>query len=125
MRRTGSRRLWLPLAAAATAALPLPSAAHAQTASAAAASTMAPAADLYVSKAEPTRNFGASRQLVISRVPARRGYVRFQLDGAPAPNTRAILYLFPLSTSKAGLRLRHASDAPWNEKRITLRRRAR
>jgi hypothetical protein len=113
MRRTCPRRWWLPLAAAATATVPLP-AAHAAT------NAPAPSADLYVSAQAPRHNYGAARQLVVARRPARQAFMRFQLDAPPPAGSRTVLRVYPLTSSKRGLVLRHASDAPWNERRITL-----
>jgi hypothetical protein len=104
---------WRVLLAVAAASAVVPAAAQAAT-------PLTPSADLYVSGKAPTTNFGAARQLVVTRRPASRAFLRFDLGSAPAPDSRVVLYLRPLTGSKSGLRLRHASDAPWNERRITL-----
>src|SRR4051812_20938754 len=79
-----------------------------------------PTADLYVSARHPERNYGGATRLVIARRPASRAFVRFQ-PGVPPRGSRIVLYVYPLRDSAAGLTLRHASDRPWAEGRITLR----
>src|SRR4051794_1038572 len=79
-----------------------------------------PTADLYVSARHPERNYGGATRLVIARRPASRAFVRFQ-PGVPPRGSRIVLYVYPLRDSAAGLTLRHASDRPWAERRITLR----
>jgi phosphatidylinositol-3-phosphatase len=85
------------------------------------AATLFPAADLGVSAAQPTRNFGTATRLVVTRRPAQRAFVRFALGAAPRPGTRIELRLYALLASKTGVILRHASDRPWNERAITYR----
>jgi hypothetical protein len=109
-----ARGWWLPLAAAATVALPIP-AAHAAT------NVAKPAADLYVSAKAPRQNFGSAKQLVVSRRPAQEAFIRFQLDGAPPAGSKLVLRVFSLTASPRGLELRHASDGPWKERGITAR----
>src|ERR1700704_4409653 len=79
------------------------------------AATLFPAADLGVSAAQPTRNFGTATRLVVTRRPSQRAFVRFALGAAPRPGTRIELRLYALLASKTGVILRHASDRPWNE----------
>src|SRR4051794_23575506 len=110
MRLTRSHAGWLTLAATATAVLP--AAAHAAT------NVSRPSADLYVSASAPARNFGAARELVVTRRPARQAFVRFQLDGAPPAGSQLVLRLFSRTSSTRGVELRHASDRPWKERAI-------
>jgi hypothetical protein len=114
MRRLRPRGRWLALAAAASAVLPV-TAAHAAT------TTAKPSADLYVSARAAHHNFGASKQLVISKKPLQQAFIRFQLAGAPPAGSQVVLRLFSLTASKRGILLRHASDRPWNERAITLK----
>src|SRR3954451_1266282 len=102
----------LLLAAAVTVVLPV--------ATASAAAPLTPSADLYVSARAPRHNYGASKHLVVQRTPARQAFIRFQFPGALPAGSRAVLRVYPLSSSKRGLMLRHASDRPWNERAITL-----
>src|SRR3954454_25170305 len=104
-------RRGLLLAAAASVLVP---------AAAQAATPLTPSADFYVSARAPRHNYGASKHLVVQRAPARQGFLRFQLTGAPRARTRAVLRVYPLTSSKRGLLLRHASVRPWNERAITL-----
>src|SRR3954447_18150293 len=100
------------LLAAATSVL-VPAAAHA-------AAPLTPSADLYVSARAPRHNYGASKHLVVQRAPARQAFIRLQPAGGLPAGSRAVLRVYPLSSSKRGLVLRHASDRPWNERAISL-----
>jgi hypothetical protein len=99
----------------------LVTAAAGQAASAPAA-TLAPTDDVYTTSAHAQRNFGAARRLEISRRPANRAFLRFDLTAPPASGFHATLYVYSLSTSSKGLRLRHASDTGWSERSLTARR---
>src|SRR5256714_3397623 len=79
-----------------------------------------PSADFSVSVAQPTRNYGAAERLVVRRRPLARAFVRFALPAALAPGERAVLWIYPLRDSRAGLVLRHASDVPWREHEVTF-----
>jgi len=112
--RTPLRRaLWLALA---LALLLIPARTHAATAPAA---NLAPTDDAYTSSAVAARNFGRARMLVVSRRPAQRAFVRFNLGAPPARGFRATLFVYSLSTSSKGLLLRHASDTGWDERTLT------
>jgi hypothetical protein len=85
------------------------------------AAKLVPAADVAVSAAQPARNFGAARTLAIARLPAERAFVRFALRATPPLGTRFALQLFALADAPSGLVVRHASDRPWDERRVTFR----
>jgi len=89
---------------------------HAATAPAA---TLAPSDDVYTTSVAMQRNFGADRRLVISRKPAQRAFLRFNLGAPPAAGFHAKLFVYSLSDSAKGLRLRHASDTGWDERTLT------
>src|SRR3954454_14321089 len=80
-----------------------------------------PSTDFAVSAAQPQRNFGAQRSLVIARRPAARAFVRFTLTAPRARGERFVLWVYPLRDAPAGLQVRHASDTAWRERAITFR----
>src|SRR5206468_1494574 len=53
------------------------------------------------------------------RRPASRAYLRFTLGSAPAQGFSATLRIYPLTSSKKGLRLRRVTDAGWAERSLT------
>ena len=114
MSRTSVRRALLAAVAFATIA---PSA-HAAT-FAAPQSALTPTDDVFTSAKNMRHNYGSLTRLVLSRKPASRGFLRFDLGAAPGPDFHAVLYLYSFSTSKKGLRMRHASDGGWNERGLT------
>ena len=83
------------------------------------ASTLAPTDDVYTTSAAMQRNFGTARQLVLSRKPAQRAFLRFNLGAPPAAGFHTMLYVYSKSNSAKGLRLRHASDTGWDERSLT------
>src|SRR3954469_6561407 len=87
----------------------------------AAAAPLRAAADAQVSAAQPARTFGTASRMTISRRPARRAFVRFVLGAPPAAGAKGVLSLYPLRSARSGLLVRHASDAPWDERAITQR----
>jgi hypothetical protein len=113
--------LMLALATFLTGVVGLVTAARSQAATAPAA-TLAPTDDVYTTSAHPQRNYGAAKRLDISRRPAQNAFLRFNLTAPPASGLHATLFVYSLSTSRKGLRLRHASDAGWAEKTLTGRR---
>ena len=87
----------------------------------AAAAPLRATADAQVSAAQPARNFGTASRLTISRRPSQRAFVRFALGAPPPAGAKIVLSLYPLRSARSGLLLRHASDAPWDERAITQR----
>ncbi|HEY3020739.1 MAG TPA: alkaline phosphatase family protein [Solirubrobacteraceae bacterium] len=90
-------------------------------ASAAPSATVAPSDDVYATAKKADRNFGASKYLIVKRKPATRSYMRFNLDSAPPAGFHATLRVYPLTSSKKGLRLRRAADAGWTQSNLTFR----
>src|SRR4051794_6878830 len=80
-----------------------------------------PSADFGVSAAQPQRNFGAQRSLVIARAPAARAFMRFTLTARRVRGERFTLWVYPLRDAPAGVQIRHASEAAWRERAITFR----
>ena len=90
-------------------------------ASAAPSSTVAPSDDAYATVKHADRNFGASKYLIVRRKPATRSYMRFNLNSAPVSGFHATLRVYPLTSSKKGLRLRRAADTGWTQSDLTFR----
>src|SRR2546423_1847318 len=90
-------------------------------ASAAPSSTVAPSDDAYATAKHADKNFGASKYLIVRRKPATRSFMRFNLDSAPVSGFHATLRVYPLTSSKKGMRLRHAADAGWPQSDLTFR----
>src|SRR4051812_36469030 len=105
------------LLAALTFAIIAPSA-HAAT-FAAPQSALTPTDDVFTSAHNVRHNYGGLTRLALSRKPASRAFLRFNLGAAPGPGFHAVLYLYSFSDSAKGLRLRHASDTGWDERGLT------
>jgi len=86
---------------------------------AAPSATLSPTDDSYVTSKYSARNFGTSTRLVVTRRPASRAYLRFTLGSAPAQGFSATLRIYPLTSSKKGLRLRRVTDSGWAERSLT------
>jgi hypothetical protein len=114
MRRTGPRRSGAAVATAAIAIAVCPSPSPAGAATRPPSAGLPAAADAFVSARQPRRNFGGTVRLAIARRPARRAYLRFELPAPRAPRSRVTLYVRPLRSSRAGLRLRR-TVASWDE----------
>src|SRR3954468_16587046 len=112
--RSPARRALLVALAFATIA---PSA-HAAT-FAAPQSALTPTDDVFTSAKNLRHNYGALTRLTLSRKPASRAFMRFNLGAAPGPGFHAILYVYSFSDSAKGLRMRHASDTGWDERHLT------
>ena len=79
-----------------------------------------PSDDVYVTAKKRDRNFGASRYLIVRRAPATRSFLRFRFEAHRAPGFRATLRVYPLTSSRTGLRVR-AAGAGWSEPSLTFR----
>src|SRR4051812_20927418 len=82
-------------------------------------SALTPTDDVFTSAKNVRHNYGALTRLTLSRKPASRAFLRFNLGAAPGPGFHAVLYVYSFSTSAKGLRLRHASDRGWDERGLT------
>ena len=80
--------------------------------------TFKAAADAYVTKAEPRRNFGRSDLLEVAR-PDTRAYLRFRVRGVSGPVSRALLLLHSEEGS-ASFKTRAAKGNRWTERGITF-----
>ena len=79
-----------------------------------------PAADAYVTAADPRANFGRARVLRSGKSPAARAYIRFDLTSlADATITKATLRLG--SFSRNGRFAVRVAGSGWSERRITMR----
>src|SRR4051794_29499346 len=72
-----------------------------------------PSSDFSVSAAQPQRNFGIGRQLLVAARPVARAYLRFPLAARLPHGARVVLWLHSLSDAPAGVQVRRASDAAW------------
>lgn len=78
--------------------------------------TLTPAADSYVSQAEPNRNFGTRTTLRTDASPVLRSYLRFDLSALPpGPVTAAHLRILPSSNNSKGFEVRGVTDTSWTE----------
>src|SRR4051794_1088148 len=82
-------------------------------------SALTPTDDVFTSAKNVRHNYGALSRLVLSRKPASRAFMRYNLGAAPGPGFHAVLYVYSFSNSAKGLRLRHASDTGWDERGLT------
>ena len=85
-----------------------------------AALTFTPAADAYVTKSQPSTNFGGSRTLRADASPVTRSYVRFAvsgLNGAAIQSAR--LRVYANSANSTGLSALALSNNTWAESAIT------
>src|SRR3954451_1409217 len=82
-------------------------------------SALTPTDDVFTSAKNLRHNYGALTRLVLSRKPASRAFMRYNLGAAPGPGFHAVLYVYSFSDSAKGLRLRHASDRGWDERGLT------
>src|SRR4051794_30849939 len=80
-----------------------------------------PSGGFAVRAAQPPRNFGTQRSLVLTHSPAARAVVRFTLAGRRTRAERFVLWLYPLRDAAAGVQVRHASDTVWSERAATFR----
>src|SRR4051794_26963285 len=80
-----------------------------------------PSGDFAVSAAQPLRNFGTQRSLVLTHSPAARAFVRFTLTGRRTRGERFVLWLYPLRGAAEGVQVRRASDTVWRERAATFR----
>jgi hypothetical protein len=75
--------------------------------------------DSYVRETEPRTNFGKNTELRVDGSPAARAYMEFQPFGVSRKVERAMLRVYPLSTSNDGFQVRSISE-PWSESRINF-----
>ena len=121
MRRLASPRraaVVLTLAIAASVALSGQSSAV----NAASSTSFQPLADSYVSKKNPSKNFGAETRLYIRTGPIMRSYLRFSVSGLPANATvaSATLQLYSPSGSPTALEVHRVANTSWGEGTITF-----
>jgi chitodextrinase len=93
--------------------------ASADTALAGTTSIFNPVADAYVTKVRPSRNFGASRDLLLDARPTARSYVRFAVRGLDGPVGRATLYVYVKRGSGQTVRVWSVRNRAWRENAIT------
>jgi hypothetical protein len=80
---------------------------------------LTPSDDVFTSAKNVRHSYGGLSRLVLSRKPASRAFMRFNLGAAPGPGFHAVLYVYSFSDSAKGLRMRHASDTGWDERHLT------
>lgn len=83
-----------------------------------AATTLAPAADAYVTAAFPSKNFGSRASLSTSASPAKWTYLRFEVGGLTAPVAHATLRMYALTTLSAPVVARRVATNAWDEATI-------
>jgi hypothetical protein len=76
--------------------------------------------DAYIRKTEPGTNFGKNTELRIDGSPPVRTYIQFQPFAVPGRIERALLRVYPLSTSGDGFQVRTIMGA-WSESRINFK----
>ena len=86
----------------------------------ASASTVVPTADAFVSAAHRADNYGTAPALRLARRPSTRAYMQFAIGDDPARVLRALLWVYPLRGSRAGITVHRASAAPWAEGALTF-----
>jgi hypothetical protein len=115
--RAGARPPVAALALAALAALAIAAGAPAARAD---VSTMVPTADAFVSAAHRADNFGTAPALRLARRPATRAYLQFAIGDDTSRVLRAVLWVYPLRGSRAGITVHRATAAPWAEGALTF-----
>jgi hypothetical protein len=81
-----------------------------------------PVADSYVTRKNPSKNFGAETRLYARTGPIMRSYVRFSVSGLPADVTvtRATLQVYSPSGSAVALEAHRVANTTWGEGTITF-----
>jgi len=84
--------------------------------------TFQPVADSYVSRKNPSKNFGAETRLYARTGPIMRSYVRFSVSGLPADATvtRATLQVYSPSGSAVTLEAHRVANTTWGEGTINF-----
>jgi len=77
------------------------------------------AADAYVTSAIPNTNYGSSQQIRFDANPVVRGYLKFSVQGLPAPVVSAKLKIYANSSSSQGFKVHAVPVNTWGEPGIT------
>jgi hypothetical protein len=80
--------------------------------------TVQAAADTYIDRARPHRNFGSRKSLRVDSRPSQAMLLRFSVPQTALPVTRATLQVLVSGSSSAGLAVR-TNGARWKESRVT------
>jgi hypothetical protein len=86
---------------------------------AATSTSLRPLADTWVNAASVSANYGTTTTLRVDGSPRCVAFLRFDLSGTTGTVTRAVLQLYPNSSSSAGLSVHPVSNTTWAEKTTT------
>jgi len=78
-----------------------------------------PVADTYVSKSEPSRNFGEDSVLHVDGQPVVRSYLRFTLQGVDRRQVKQVLLQVFATKSDQGFSVQWVKDKNWSETSLT------
>jgi len=79
---------------------------------------LAPSADASVGEARPRARHGRSRRLTVDGAPIARTYMRFDARHVTGRVTRATLWLYAITGSKAGFSVHGVARRAWRESRL-------
>ncbi len=84
--------------------------------------TFAPVADAYVTKSQPSSNFGKVTTLHADASPVTRSYLRFSVAGLNGATVQSVkLRVYVNSSNSVGFSVRTVSNNTWSETAITYR----